>query len=237
MTAATPAASGQLLSRYLGILPSTPEEKILRMLIELGCEVVGGEEGSLLVYDKDADVLRFAMTVGDPESEKKLRGQSVPLGAGLTGLAAATLEVQTGAPTFKDVDQNERTGDDATPDAVIAAPMASGDELVGVITAVSFADGKRFSSKDARLYAGFAAIAAIVVDLRRRLSAYESADGGGAARDESERARLERQILASVQALIAGDTARLKTVASLLAAIEGVTAVPAAAPDGKGARP
>ena len=216
-----PASSDHLLSRFLGVLPSTPEEKILRMLIELGCEVVGGQEGSLLVYDKDDDVLRFAMTVGDPESEKKLRGQAVPLGAGLTGLAAATLEVQTGAPTFKDVEQKQRAGDGSTPDAVIAAPMVSGDELVGVITAVSFENGKRFSSKDARLYAGFAAIAAIVVDLRRRLSAYESGEGA-APEEETERARLERRVLGSMQRLIAGDTARLAAVAELLGAIEAV---------------
>jgi transcriptional regulator with GAF, ATPase, and Fis domain len=215
--------SDQLLSRFLGILPSTPEEKILRMLIELGCEVVGGQEGSLLIYDAEADLLRFAMTVGDPESERKLRGQAVPLGAGLTGLAAATLEVQTGAPTFKDVEQKQREGDGASPEGVIAAPMVSGDELVGVITAVSFQDGKRFSSKDARLYAGFAAIAAIVVDLRRRLSAYESGEAA-APEEESERAKLERRVLASVQRLIAGDTARLRAVADLLAAIEGVAA-------------
>lgn len=222
----TPApVTGHLLTRYLGILPSTPEEKILRMLIELGCEVVGGQEGSLLVYDKQDDILRFAMTVGDPGSEEKLRGQAVPLGKGLTGLAAATLEVQTGAPTFTDIEQNQRQGDSSKPDAVIAAPMVSGEELVGVITAVSFEDGKRFTGKDARLYAGFAAIAAIVVDLRRRLSAYESQQPAGQ-RDESERARLERRVLASVQRLIAGDAARLKTVAELLSAVEAVSAPP-----------
>lgn len=218
-------ATDHLLSRFLGILPSTPEEKILRMLIELGCEVVGGQEGSLLVYDKEDDVLRFAMTVGDPESERKLRGQAVPLGAGLTGLAAATLEVQTGAPTFKDVEQEQRKGDASAPDAVIAAPMVSGDELVGVVTAVSFEDGKRFSSRDARLYAGFAAIAAIVVDLRRRLSAYESGQAA-VPQEESERAKLERKILASVQRLIGGDTARLAAVAELLGAVETVAAAP-----------
>jgi transcriptional regulator with GAF, ATPase, and Fis domain len=215
------ATPGHLLSRFLGILPSTPEEKILRMLIELGCEVVGGQEGSLLVYDKEHDVLRFAMTVGDPESERKLRGQAVPLGAGLTGLAAATLEVQIGAPTFKDVEQKQRSGDGSAPDAVIAAPMVSGDELVGVVTAVSFENGKRFSSRDARLYAGFAAIAAIVVDLRRRLSAYESGQAA-APQDESERARLERRVLASVQRLIGGDASRLAAIADLLAAVETV---------------
>jgi GAF domain-containing protein len=227
MSPAAQANPDQILSRFLGILPSTPEEKILRMLIELGCEVVGGQEGSLLVYDKDEDVLRFAMTVGDPESEKKLRGQRVPLGSGLTGLAAATLEVQTGAPTFKDVEQKERKGDTSTPDAVIAAPMVSGDELVGVVTAVSFQDGKRFSSHDARVYAGFAAIAAIVVDLRRRLSAYESGQAA-APQEDSERAKLERRILASVQRLISGDTARLTMVADLLASVERVAAPPKA---------
>jgi GAF domain-containing protein len=228
MSPASQTAPDQILSRFLGILPSTPEEKILRMLIELGCEVVGGQEGSLLVYDKDEDVLRFAMTVGDPESEKKLRGQKVPLGSGLTGLAAATLEVQTGAPTFTTIEQKERKGDHSAPDAVIAAPMVSGDELVGVVTAVSFQDGKRFSSHDARVYAGFAAIAAIVVDLRRRLSAYESAQAA-APQEESERAKLERRILASVQRLIAGDTSRLAMVAELLASVERMAAPPSAA--------
>ena len=65
MTPPTQAAADSLLTRYLGILPSTPEEKILRMLIEIGCEVVGGEGGSLLVPDEDGKALHFVMTVGD----------------------------------------------------------------------------------------------------------------------------------------------------------------------------
>ena len=38
----SPAVPDHLLSRFLGILPSTPEEKILPMLIELGCELLQG---------------------------------------------------------------------------------------------------------------------------------------------------------------------------------------------------
>ena len=86
MSPASQTPAERLLTRFLGILPSTPEEKILRMLIEIGCEVVGGQEGSLLVPDDDGKSLHFVMTVGDEESAKKLEGQKVPLGAGLTGL-------------------------------------------------------------------------------------------------------------------------------------------------------
>jgi len=228
MSPASQSPADRLLTRFLGILPSTPEEKILRMLIEIGCEVVGGQEGSLLVPDDDGKSLHFVMTVGDEESAKKLEGQKVPLGAGLTGLAAATHEVQTGAPTFTDIEQRKREGDSSKPDAVIAAPMVLGDDLVGVITAVSFENGKRFSSRDARIYAGFAAIAAVVVDLRRRLTAHES---GKAAppQEDTERAKLERRVLASVQSLMGGDPARLAAIADLLAAVEAV-ATPAVRP-------
>jgi len=224
-----PSASADgLLTRFLGILPSTPEEKILRMLIEIGCEVVGGQEGSLLVPDDDGKSLHFVMTVGDEESAKKLQGQKVPLGVGLTGLAAATHEVQIGAPTFRDIEQKKREGDSSVPDAVIAAPMVLGDELVGVITTVSFENGKRFTSRDARIYAGFAAIAAVVVDLRRRLTAHES---GKAAppQEDTERARLERRMMASVQSLMGGDVGKLTAIADLLTAIETV-ASPAVRP-------
>jgi len=53
---------------------------------------------------------------------------------------------------------------------VIAAPMLIGDTLIGVITCVSFKKGKRFGAGDARLYAGLASIAGVVVDQHRRLS-------------------------------------------------------------------
>src|SRR5213083_118567 len=136
-----------LLSIYLGILPQMPETKILRLLLETAIQVLGADEGSLLVYDAPSKSLRFAMTVGDKESAAKLEGQSVPLGKGLTGFAAVTREVQVGAPIYHDVHQTrKRSGGIGEPEAEIAAPMAVGEALIGVLTAVSFRSGKRFSS-------------------------------------------------------------------------------------------
>jgi transcriptional regulator with GAF, ATPase, and Fis domain len=218
---AQPAAD-HILSRFLGILPSTPEETILRMLIELGCEVVGGQEGSLLVYDEREQLLHFAMNISRSKTGTSLVGKTLKVDQGLVGLAFVTREVQTGAPKFKDIGQREREGGTSptAPEAVIAAPMILGDDVIGVITTVSFEKGKLFSSKDARTYSNFAAIAAIVVDLNRRLVAYRS--GLAAVEDESERSQLERRVIGSMQRIMAMDEARLAAIADLLAAVERV---------------
>ena len=60
-----------------------------------------GAQGSLLVLDEKKKELVFAMTIGSRSSEMTLIGQRVPLGKGITGLAAQMREVQIGAPTFK----------------------------------------------------------------------------------------------------------------------------------------
>lgn len=146
-----------------GFRDGAPAEPILRLLIWTGLQMSGAEEGSLLLLDEAAGDLRFVMTIGPAETEAMLRGQRVPLGAGITGLAAASREVQIGAPTFRDIRQAEHRGGPGTPEAVIAAPMVVGEHLVGVITAVSFAPGKRFTGEMGRMYGGFAAIAGLLI--------------------------------------------------------------------------
>lgn len=153
---------------YFGIEPESREARILRLVVETVVQGVDGDEGSLLVAAPEAGDLYFAMTIGDEESEKTLLGQRVPMGQGLTGLAAATQEVQVGAPTFKDVAQTEKKS--TGPEAVLAAPMVIGDRLIGVVTAVSFRDGKRFTARDATFAGRLATIAAVIVDQTMRLA-------------------------------------------------------------------
>lgn len=161
------AMDRSLLSHYLGIAPSTREEGVLRLLLETAIRTVDAAEGSVLAYDRDANDLRFVMIANGPGS---LIGQRVPIGAGLTGLAALTHEVQIGAPTFKTVDDaNNATGVEGEPSAVIAAPMVSGDQLIGVLTAVRFKPGHRFTTDDGRAYGNFATVAALMLDQHNRL--------------------------------------------------------------------
>ena len=203
------------LATYLAIAPKSPEELVLRLLIQLGAQVVNAQEGSLLVYDPEKNDLVFAMTVGGADT---LVGQRVPLDKGLTGLAAATREVQIGAPTFMGGKPGE--GHSAGPSGVIAAPMLVADDLVGVITAVTFEQGKRFSSKDGELYGRLAAVAGVVVQQRRQLKAIEAQAKGGAAKGNE----VEHRIAASLGNIgRAGGMNALGHVAKILAEIEAMT--------------
>lgn len=207
------------LTTYLAIAPQSPEEAVLRLLIELGIQVVGADEGSLLVLDEAAGDLVFAMTVGSRGSEDALKGQRVPLGQGLTGLAAATHEVQLGSPTFSQVQQAREGGQAEGPQAVIAAPMLVADNVVGVITAVSFAQGKRFGSKEADLYARVAAVAGVVVQQRHRINTLqgETKPATGEAPTGAEAA-----IMSSVSRIAQSRPEALTHVVALLDSVEAL---------------
>jgi GAF domain-containing protein len=208
-----------LLFRYLGISPRTPEAAVLRLMVQLAVQAVEGDEGSLLVFDPEARDLTFVMTYGSDESESVLIGQRVPLGKGITGLAAETGEVQIGAPTFKDVDQTEAVGQIQS---VIAAPMMLDDRLMGVITAISNRAEKRFSIENAELYAAVATIAAVMVDQNQRLKAYEGAEDAGEAKVMGA-SGLEQEIYERVGNLLRRDPATVRQVANVLEAIDGMT--------------
>ena len=206
-----------LLSTYLGVMPRTPEESVLRLLVETGIQGVAADEGSLLVYDPEADDLRFAMVCGNPESEEVLLGQRVPIGKGVTGLAAQTGEVQIGAPTYKDVQQSETVG---TIQAVIAAPMELGDRLMGVMTAVSNQEGKRFTSADGRLYGSIATVAALLVDQTLRLRAAGEGDPNADGRSLGPATPVERDIFERLSRLLQKDPEIVRQVASILESLE-----------------
>jgi GAF domain-containing protein len=215
-----------VLGTYLGITTGAPEETVLRLLIELGAQFAGAQEGSLLVVDEQRAELVFAMTVGRGASEQTLVGQRVPLGEGLVGLAAQTQEVQIGAPKFDVPGAADHGGaQSSSPTAVLAAPMLIGDRLIGVITAVSFDPDKRFGSAEARLYGRIATVAGVVVDQHRRLGAVQALQ-----RNElpptaiSEEERLDFEIVASIERLVRVRPGAKPRVAQLLGLVESLVA-------------
>jgi len=209
-----------VLNTYLGICSDSSEEKVLRLLIELGAQFAGAQEGSLLVLDEERSELVFAMTVGSADSEKSLIGQRVPLGEGLVGLSAQTHEVQIGAPRFDVPDAKQ---DGGKPTAVLAAPMLIGDRLIGVVTAVSFDPEKRFRSGDAMLYGRIATVAGVVVEQRRQLAAVEALQQQKELPEAlGSEEKLDRQIMQSVQRLLGAKPEEKAHVAQLLAGVQAL---------------
>ena len=58
----------ELMARYLGLKPGL-EDQALRLIVETGVRAVHGDEGSLLVYNPEANDLTFVLTYGNPDAE------------------------------------------------------------------------------------------------------------------------------------------------------------------------
>jgi signal transduction protein with GAF and PtsI domain len=207
------------LSRAISLGGAGLEAQALRRLLALAIAGVDAEEGSLLVLDEDINELRFVATVGNDASEAVLKGQRIPLGKGVTGLAAVTREVEVGAPVFKDIQQTERLA--AGPEAVVAAPLIVGERLLGVMTGVTFRAGQRFGKKEATSYGECAAVMAVLLDQARRLSAAATLDSGTDV-IEPGTAAIEREVVERLARLIGRRGETLGSVARLLEAIEAL---------------
>lgn len=224
--------SDAAVASVLGLQDETQMRFALAQLVGVGLRVLGADEGSLLVAAPRGKTLQFAMVCGPDGMPPKsgtaasMIGKEIPIGEGVTGMAALTHDVQsasasdgTGPSAFR------RIAGDGSPQAVLAAPLLLGDALVGVITAVSFDRRKSFSAEDARTYGMLANAAATVVDQQRRLEAVarrgkEAVPAAGADMDGTaaeERALLE-ETLAFARAR-AGRAAALRNLLSALSRI------------------
>lgn len=212
----------ELMARYLGLKPGL-EDQALRLIVETGVRAVHGDEGSLLVYNPEANDLTFALTYGNPDVEAKLAGTRVPMGKSLAGLAAETREVQIGAPRYKDTKFAQTAGN---VQSVINAPMLIGDRLIGVITAISNDPKRRFTAEDGKLYACLATIAALVVNQALLLRG-DSEDAQVEPAPVALAANsLEQEVLERVGRLLQRDRATVRQLAQMLEAVEGMISVP-----------
>lgn len=139
------------------------------LLIRLALKMLGADEGSLLKYDKKENVLKFVCTIGGGIPEV-LEGKIVPVGKGITGMAALTREIQTGTRE----NGMFNVPDDGAPHSVIAAPVMLDKELIGVMTAVSFDLGKAFSTEDCRNFSIAAQLGAVLLAHERQIDNYRS---------------------------------------------------------------
>lgn len=197
-------------------------EDALRLSVELGIQTVDADEGSLLVLDERSQELVFALTVGDKQSESILVGQRVPMGKGLTGLAALTGEVQVGTPTYASVQQAEHRLESG-PRYLIAAPMFANDRLVGILTAASFRHERQFSPEDVRLFGRVAALAGIVVaEGQREKIQMDTLDNNFVA--ESEIETVQHQLADTLSRIAQGDISRLRAMLQILNQVEFLAA-------------
>jgi putative methionine-R-sulfoxide reductase with GAF domain len=124
---------------------------------ELRCE-----EGSVLFYDEENNELEFFTAVG--ETGKDLETVRFPADKGIAGRALRELntqivnEVESSPDFYGDIDEQHSF----KTKSILATPLVSGEEIVGVIEAINKIEG-RFDKEDGQILAAIADEVALAV--------------------------------------------------------------------------
>ncbi|HET7375918.1 MAG TPA: GAF domain-containing protein, partial [Anaerolineae bacterium] len=137
---------------------------VLSTIVKKSMEILHAEAGSLLLVDEQTNELVFEVTFGPAAPD--LRGQRLPFGAGIVGVAAKSRqpqivnEAKAEARWLRDVDRE--TGFSTR--AILAVPMIIKDRVIGVIELMNKSGSDTFTEEDQNLLSAFAANAAVAVE-------------------------------------------------------------------------
>ncbi|MCR4407786.1 MAG: GAF domain-containing sensor histidine kinase [Anaerolineae bacterium] len=165
--------------------------KLLRKIIHAAVEVLDATTGSLLIWDPNTDELVFA--VAEKGMGKSLEQRRMPADKGIAGWVFTRCEplivgdVQQDPRFFGEIDEKFHTV------SLIAVPMMTPTEKIGVIEVLNKRSGEHFDQQDLDLLSALAAQAAVAIvnarlyqeleDEKNRILAVESEAQKRLARD------------------------------------------------------
>ncbi|MEV7283091.1 GAF domain-containing protein [Streptomyces sp. NPDC093252] len=146
------------------------EHDLLQSVVETARAIFGAAASSVLLHDRDAGELVFQAVSG--EGEESLVGSRFPAGRGLAGWVLVSGEPMV-ADDLREQGMFARDVAESTgyvPDALMAAPLAHRDRVLGVLEVLDPVAQSRSSLSELDLLALFArqAAAALAVVTERR---------------------------------------------------------------------
>ncbi|HET9221480.1 MAG TPA: GAF domain-containing protein, partial [Roseiflexaceae bacterium] len=157
------------------ITSSLDPQRVPSLIIEQICDLLGVEEGSLLLVDDATGDLVFTYTTGPFGS--RLLGQHLPSGVGLAGYVATN-----GISVIVNDAQNDQRFYAATDRstgfitrAILAAPLRGVGGVQGVIEVMNKRDGGLFTDEDRRLVEAVADQAVIALENAQRFAQVDQA--------------------------------------------------------------
>jgi GAF domain-containing protein len=167
-----------------GLLPGDDlHRSLLRSIVDVARAIFRARAASVFLLDTGADQLVFEAVSG--EGEESLLGRRFPSSTGIAGWVLVTgqslvLDDVSADPRFAS-QAAESTG--YIPKSIMAVPLVSGENTIGVLEVLDRPSGERFTMEEADLLGMFATQAAAALDLlersrsaRRVLSGAEGAD-------------------------------------------------------------
>jgi len=168
---------------------------VLNLIMDKAVALLQAEAGSLVLVDRNTGELVFEVTAGPGSAD--LVGMRLPPSTGILGTVVQEQkpvlikDAQTDQRWYKDLDDAFITH------SIIAVPMVSRGDVIGVIELLNRRDGVSFDEEDERLLTAFAANAAVSIENARL---FTQTDQALAARVEelSMMQRIDRELNATL---------------------------------------
>jgi signal transduction histidine kinase/transcriptional regulator with GAF, ATPase, and Fis domain len=157
------------------ITSSLDPERVPSLIMEQVAELLGAEEGSLLLADDGSGELTFAYTTGPIGN--RLLGQRLQRGVGLAGYVATNGKSVIVNDAQRD-DRFDSTTDKTTgfiTRTLLAVPMRGVGGILGVIEVLNRRDGGLFTEEDLRLLEAVADQAVIALENANRFALVDQA--------------------------------------------------------------
>jgi signal transduction histidine kinase/GAF domain-containing protein len=150
-------------------------EQVPSAIMDQVTNLLGAEEGSLLLTDEESGELVFAYTIGPIGSQ--LRGQRLPANTGIAGYVVTrgqsviVNDVQHDGRFYPNTDRS--TG--YTTRRLLAVPLRGVGGIIGVIEVLNRRDNSPFTDEDRRLLEALADYAVIAIENSRRFAQIDQA--------------------------------------------------------------
>lgn len=144
------------------VLPRVDQD-LLQSIVEAAARIFGAAAASIALVDERQQVLEFKVSCG--QGSENVVGLRIPLDRGLAGYV-----VMTGQPmAIQNVQQDTRFNQDFArstgyvPRSILAMPLFSGDQVIGVMEVLDKISAPSFGMQDMELLGLFARQAAIAI--------------------------------------------------------------------------
>ncbi|WP_320171540.1 GAF domain-containing SpoIIE family protein phosphatase [Maridesulfovibrio sp.] len=143
--------------------------ELLPQLLRLAQDVTGAEASSIMLYDEERNVLRFALAMNDVLGEEKMKelktGFELPMGKGIAGWVAenqSSLNVVDAQndPRFSNA-ADQKTG--FVTNCILCVPIIHRDKLMGVVQVLNSTAKECFDLDDKELLESFGHLAGVAL--------------------------------------------------------------------------
>jgi len=144
------------------IAPIQNHGKLLQTILEKSAELLTAEQGSLMLFDHETDVLLLEAKKGIIEGVT--RKHKINRGEGIAGKVAENGEAILVKNVEKDPRTNQKNRQHYKTLSFVSVPLKINDRIIGVLNLSDKATGEVFDEEDLKLIQSFATHAAIVME-------------------------------------------------------------------------